>query len=78
MLLFSDLQARLVAAVQAQVQGGSLTERGLARGCGVSQPHIHHILAGKRVLTIPVADRILDYLRISAADLLREERILVR
>ena len=56
--------------VRAFVQNGELTERGLARMIGISQPHMHHILKGARGLSVETADRILAKLKISVLDLL--------
>lgn len=66
---FQTLQSRLIAHIQEQVRSGELTERGLARLTGISQPHIHHVLKGVRVLSPELADQILDRLQISVLDL---------
>jgi transcriptional regulator with XRE-family HTH domain len=70
---FVTLQSRLLARVRAFVQNGELTERGLARMIGISQPHMHHILKGARGLSVETADRILARLRLSLFDLLEED-----
>jgi transcriptional regulator with XRE-family HTH domain len=67
---FETLQRRLLARVKNRVQNGELTERGLARMTGISQPHIHHILKGVRGLSVENADRILLQLNMSVTDLL--------
>jgi transcriptional regulator with XRE-family HTH domain len=67
---FETLQRRLLARVKNRVQNGELTERGLARMTGISQPHIHHILKGIRGLSVENADRILLHLNMSVIDLL--------
>ena len=67
---FGTLQRRLLARVKSRVQNGELTERGLARMTGISQPHIHHILKGVRGLSFENADRILLQLNMSVTDLL--------
>lgn len=54
----------------ARIQNGHLTERGLARLTGLSQPHIHHILKGKRGITPQVADLFLEVLGMQAHQLL--------
>ncbi len=51
------------------VASGSLTVRRLAREVGVSQPHMHNLMTGKRALTIDVADRLLEFQHRSALDL---------
>lgn len=51
------------------MRNGELTERGLARLTGVSQPHMHNLLKGTRALSAEIGDRILYHLRLSALDL---------
>lgn len=70
---FETLQARLLERVNHRVQNGELTERGLARRIGISQPHMHHILKGARGLSVETADRLLRHLSISLLDLLELE-----
>jgi hypothetical protein len=70
---FEFLQRRLIAHVQDRVQRGELTERGLARLTGISQPHLHNILKGVRVLSPQIGDVLLRHLHITVLDLLREE-----
>jgi transcriptional regulator with XRE-family HTH domain len=70
---FETLQRRLLARVKSCVQNGEVTERGLARMIGISQPHMHHILKGVRSLSVETADRILRKLDISLLDLLCAE-----
>jgi transcriptional regulator with XRE-family HTH domain len=52
------------------VSNGEISERGLARLTGISQPHIHNVLKGARLLSADVADQILRRLRINLVDLL--------
>jgi transcriptional regulator with XRE-family HTH domain len=61
---------RLVSHVRARVRNGEISERGLARLTGVSQPHIHNVLKGTRRLSADMTDQILQRLRIDLADLL--------
>ena len=68
-MLFAELLARLPERVRMQIHNGELTERGLARLAGLSQPHIHNVLSGQRILTVSVADRILTALDLSLSDL---------
>lgn len=68
---FSQLHSLLVAYIRDRVRGGEVTERGLARLTGVSQPHIHHVLKGTRFLSLDMADRILHRLHINLLDLIR-------
>ena len=67
---FETLQRRLLARVKTYVRNGELTERGLARMIGISQPHMHHILKGVRTLSIENADRILRRLDLTVLDLI--------
>jgi predicted transcriptional regulator len=64
-----DLQERLVANLRERVRGGEITERGLARLTGVSQPHIHNVLKGKKLLSTDLADQIMRHLRMDVLDL---------
>lgn len=52
------------------VTTGRITERGLARLAGVSQPHMHNVLKGIRHLSPASADRILAALGFALADVL--------
>jgi hypothetical protein len=74
-MLFSDARSSLVAVLRARVRNGELTERGLARLVGVSQPHIHNVLKGVRLLSPELSDQILQHLRISLLDLIAREQI---
>lgn len=67
---FRLLQIRLVSHVRARVRNGELTECALARITGISQPHIHNVLKGTRLLSMHMADQLLQRLRINLADLL--------
>jgi len=69
-MLFQTLQSRLVTAIRTRVRSGELTERRLARLTGISQPHVHNVLKGVRVLSPEVADQLLRELRLSLLDLL--------
>jgi transcriptional regulator with XRE-family HTH domain len=77
-MLFSALYSRFVATLQERVRNGELTERGLARRTGVSQPHIHHVLKGARTLSLRSADQILTELGIDLIDLLQPEELEAR
>jgi predicted transcriptional regulator len=75
-MTFSDLHQRLVDHLRQRVRSGEMTERGLARVTGVSQPHIHHVLKGKRLLTAITADQILGQLHMDLLDLIELEELL--
>lgn len=70
---FHELQARLIAHLRERVRSGELSERGLARITGVSQPHIHNVLKGKRLFSLATADEVLRHLRLDLLDLIRPE-----
>jgi hypothetical protein len=67
---FQELQARLIDIARERVHAGQLTERGLARSCGISQPHMHNVLKNVRVLSTAAADRLMHALDIGVSDLL--------
>jgi len=73
---FCDFQERLMAHLRHLVRSGEVTERGLARLTRVSQPHIHHVLKGKRVLSPGTADKILLQLRLDLLDLVEPSELL--
>ena len=66
---FQELQYRLVASLRERVRSGEATERGLARITGISQPHIHNVLKGKRLLSCEAADTICRHLNLDLIDL---------
>jgi hypothetical protein len=74
-MYFADLQASLLESLRTRVRNGQLTERGLARLVGVSQPHMHNVLKGVRFLSSDLADQILRSLNISIWDLLDRDVI---
>ena len=65
-----ELHRRLVEVARQRVRGGQLTERGLARLCGLSQSHMHNVLNDIRALSISSADRLMQALELSVAGLL--------
>ena len=65
-----DLQDRLTANLRERVRCGELTERGLARLTQVSQPHIHNVLKGKKLLSTDMADQVMHHLRMDVLDLI--------
>ena len=71
-MFFQRLHARLVDHLRARVRRGELTERRLARLTGVSQPHLHNVLKGVRLLSAQMADQVLAELHLSALDLIAE------
>jgi hypothetical protein len=60
---FAHLQTRLLRHLRDKIRKGEITERSLAKITGISQPHLHNVLKGKRLLSTEKADRILSYLQ---------------
>jgi transcriptional regulator with XRE-family HTH domain len=77
-MYFRVLRIRLLALVRTRVRNGELTERRLARLSGISQPHIHNVLKGDRILSTKVADEIIRALDITLAELLEPGDLLWR
>jgi len=75
-MTFYDLHQPLVEDLRQRVHSGEMTERSLARITRVSQPHIHNVLKGKRLLSVERADQILRELHIDVLDLIRLEEFL--
>jgi hypothetical protein len=73
-LNFRALQFRLLKHMKARVRNGEITERGLAKLTGFSQPHIHNVLNGIRPLTMEVADTMLRKLQIDLLELCAEDQ----
>jgi transcriptional regulator with XRE-family HTH domain len=66
---FEWLRLRLILNLRERVRTGEITERRMARLTGVSQPHLHNVLSGKRSLSIEMADQILHCLHLELLDL---------
>ena len=75
-MTFRDLHRQLASNLRARVRGGKITESGLARLTGVSQPHIHNVLKGKKVLSPKMADQIMSHLRMHVLDLIEPSELL--
>ncbi len=75
-MTFREFQQRLRYNLCDRVRRGEITERGLARLAGISQPHVHHVLKGQRALSAEMADQILRRLRIDLLDLIEPGEIL--
>jgi hypothetical protein len=67
---FQELQTKLVDLARERVRAGQVTERALARTCGVSQPHMHNVLKNIRTFSNESADSLMRTLGINVADLL--------
>ena len=68
-MTLQDAQFQLLALVRQRIHNGELTERGLARQIGISQPHAHNVLKGARNLSPEIFDSLLKYLHLSLLDL---------
>lgn len=68
-LYFEELQRRFLERVSERVHNGELTERGLARLAGISQPHIHNVLKGVRNLSPELIDLVFKCQDLSVLDL---------
>jgi len=71
-MTFHDLHGRLIHHLNQRVQRGEITERGVARRIGMSQPHIHNVLKGKRFLSWKSADALLKTLHLDLLDLVKD------
>ena len=69
---FRQLHDRLVSHLRRLVVGGEITERGLARLSGISQPHLHNVLKGKRLFSTGAADEVLNRMHLDIFDLIGE------
>src|SRR5690349_4434331 len=72
---FREAQTRLLAVLQDRIRNGDLTERGIARLTGISQPHIHNVLKRVRTLSPGVFDVILETFNLTLLDLCAEEEL---
>ncbi|HEY9139369.1 MAG TPA: XRE family transcriptional regulator [Bryobacteraceae bacterium] len=72
---FRQLETRLVSTLRERIRSGELTERGTARLTGLSQPHIHNVLKGKRSLSMDAADTILMAVHLDAGDLFQSSEL---
>jgi transcriptional regulator with XRE-family HTH domain len=72
-MTLGDIQQRFVALLRTRVRNGELTERGLARMVGVSQPHMHNVLNGKRSFSAETTDEIMSRLHMDLLDLIEPE-----
>lgn len=75
---FHDLHLSLITHIRDRIRRGELSERGLARLTGVSQPHIHNVLKGKRTFSTEISDVILFFLKLDVLDLISPEEVAKR
>jgi len=74
-ITFHELQRRLLEYLRHRLRTGEVTERGLARIAGISQPHLHNVLKGRRLLSMEMADGILRNLQLDILDLLERREL---
>jgi transcriptional regulator with XRE-family HTH domain len=74
-MTFHDLQQRFLEELRQRVRSGAATERGLARLSGISRPHLHNVLKGKRILSMEKADVVLRRLQIDLLHLIEPEEL---
>lgn len=74
-MFFADVRSALLRVMRTRVRNGELTERGLARLTGISQPHVHNVLKGSRLLSLELSDQLLSQLHLSVLDLLDRESL---
>lgn len=67
---FKSLEHRFLCELRERVRSGGVTERGLARMAGISQPHMHNVLKGKRFFSLEKADQVLQSLGLDILDLI--------
>lgn len=67
---FEQLRRLLVVLIREKIRNGEWTERCLAKQSRISQPHLHNVLKGVRVMSPGMADRLLETARLNVRDLL--------
>jgi plasmid maintenance system antidote protein VapI len=72
---YTDAFNCLLEELRRRVRSGEVTERGLAQLAGISQPHLHHVLKGKRQLSPAMADTILRLLELDLLDLIPSDQL---
>lgn len=72
---FALIQKRLLELLRYRLRNGDFTERGLGRVVGISQPHIHNVLKGVRVLSPDLSDMLITGLDLSLVELLGAEEL---
>ena len=69
-MYIGELFYQLIDEARRRVSAGIVTERQLARLCGLSQPHMHNVLKSFRSLSPESADRLMSALHIDIAELM--------
>lgn len=68
-MYLEELYARLMEEARLRIRTGLVTERGLARLCGVSQPHMHNVLKNIRTLSPDASSRLMRALDLTVPQL---------
>ncbi|MES1258385.1 MAG: hypothetical protein ABUS51_08140 [Acidobacteriota bacterium] len=69
-MYIEDLYQRLLESARQRIRAGEVSERGLARLCNISQPHMHNVLKSIRTLSPASADRLMRGLNLTVPELL--------
>jgi hypothetical protein len=69
-MYLDEVYRRLIESARQRVRAGELSERGLARLCNMSQPHLHNVLKDIRALSPESADRLMRALNTNVPELL--------
>jgi hypothetical protein len=69
-VFIEELHRRLLETARQRIRAGEVTERKLARLCGLSQPHLHNVLKEIRSLSTESADRLMRALNLTVVELL--------
>jgi plasmid maintenance system antidote protein VapI len=72
---YQTLPRRILDIAREKVRNGEFTERGMAKHLGVSQSHMHNVLAGVRPLTPELLDSMLRGFGMSLLDLFNPEEL---
>lgn len=64
------LHQKLLEEARQRVRSGRVSERALAKMCGLSQPHLHNVLKNIRSLSTSSAERLMRALETSVPELL--------
>lgn len=69
----ADFWKLLIELARSRIRSGVVSERGLARQAGLSQPHLHNVLKGIRELSPQSADRLMKALDVTVPQVLWSE-----
>lgn len=75
MIGFNILRQRLIEHLRLRIRNGETTERGLALKAGISQPHLHNLLKGVRLLNTTTSDQLMRKLGMTVFDLVATDEL---